>query len=176
MPKFIIPKKSSRVNLDFFKRHADAVAKDLLGRVFVSEGRKNIYLRLEEVAAFEGEAESELRQSMFSRYPGIFAYPGTLAISTKFGQNLIHISTLDINKPSCINLIAGTIFDKKGYKEYINGPGNLTYALKIDKSYNGVHLNFHKIWIGGQSIEESQVIKRNKSGVPKNCKGYFYFK
>ena len=177
MSELIIPKKSSRVALNFFKRHAEEVAKDLLGRVFVSEtNRRNIYLRLEEVAAFEGEAESELKQSMSSRYPGIYFYPGTLSVSTKFGQNLIHISTLDINKPSCINLIAGTLFDKKCYEEYINGPGNLSDALEIDKSYNGVHLNFNKIWIGGESVEKSRILKRNRSGLPENCKGYFYFK
>jgi len=172
MSELIIPKKSTRVDLDFFKRHAETVAKDLLGRVFVREvGRKTLYLRLEEVAAFEGDIEK-----MRKRYKGVLEYPGTLAISTQFGQDLIHISTLGLGEPSCVNLIAGTLFDKQGYEEYVNGPGNLSLALEIDKDYNGVLLNFNKFWIGGLAVEKNRILKRDKSGLPENCKGYFYFR
>lgn len=167
--KLIIPKQSTRVYLDFFKRHADEVAKDLLGRVLVREiGRSSIYIRLEEIAAYEGEVKSMTK--------GALEQPGTIGVSTKYGKNLIDISTLAICEPSCITLIAGTIFDRKGLENYINGPGNLSNALKIDKMYDGVPLNFAKIWIGGTPIDKEQILKRNKSDLPINCKGYFYFR
>ena len=170
MSELKIPKQQTRVYLDFFKRHADEVAKDLLGRVMIREihGKPTIYIRLEEIAAYEGEVKSMTK--------GALEQPGTIGVSTKYGKNLIDISTLAICEPSCVTLIAGTIFERKGDKKYINGPGNLAKALEIDKTYDGVPLNFAKIWIGGNPIDKEQILKRNKSGLPENCKGYFYFR
>ena len=106
-----IPKKSSRIQLDFFKRHADEVAKDLLGRIMVRErtGKNPIYVQLQEVAAYEGEMKSMAK--------GVLESPGTIGVSTKFGKNLIDLSTLDICEHSCVTLIAGTLFDKRGVRE-----------------------------------------------------------
>lgn len=162
-----IPKQSTRIYLDFFKRHAEEVAKDLLGRVLVREiGKNTIYFRLEEIAAYEGEVKTMSK--------GALEQPGTIGVSTKYGRNLIDISTLAICQSSCITLIAGTIFDKENEK-YVRGAGNLSKKLGIDKTYDGVPLNFAKIWIGGNAVEPKEILKRNLSGLPINCKGYFYF-
>ena len=169
MSELKIPKQSTRIYLDFFNRHAEKVAKDLLGRVLVREtGKNSIYVRLEEIAAYEGEAKSMTK--------GALEQPGTIGVSTKYGKNLVDISTLGICIPSCVTLIAGTLFDRKGLEKHIDGPGNLAKALDIDRTYDGVPLNFVKIWIGGYPVEPEKILKRKLSKVPENCEGYFYFK
>ncbi len=164
-----IPKQKTRIDLDFFKRHAEYVAKDLLGRVMVRErvGKPTIYVSLEEIAAYEGKVKSMTKGALES--------PGTIGISTKYGRNLIDISTLDICEYSCITLISGVIFDSRGFRDYVDGPGNLAKTLEIDKKYDGVPLNFARIWIGGDPIDKDRILKRKLSNLPKNCKGFFYF-
>lgn len=170
MTELIIPKSSTRVHMDFFRRNADEVAQDLLGRVLVKErtGKNPLYMRLDEIAAYEGEVKSMTKGALESA--------GTIGVSTKYGKHLIDISTLDICEYSCITLIGGTLFDGRGFREIINGPGKVSAALEIDKTYDGVPLNFAKIWIGGEPVIADDILKRNKSGLPENCKGYFYFK
>jgi len=165
-----IPKSSSRIHMDFFRRHAQEVAQDLLGRVLVRErvDKPTLYVQLQEVAAYEGHTKSMTKGALES--------VGTMGVSTKFGKYLIDISTLDICKYSCVTLIGGNLFDARGLRQVVNGPGKLSKALEIDKTYDGVPLNFAKIWIGGESVDAERILKRNKSGLPENCKGYFYFR
>ena len=131
-------------------------------------GRYPLYMRLDEIAAYEGEVKSMTKGALESA--------GTIGISTKYGKNLIDISTLDICEYSCITLIGGTLFNSKGVIDTYHGPGNVAKVLEIDKSYDGVPLNFAKIWIGGNPVNKENVLKRKKSGLPENCKGYFYFR
>ncbi|MEK6872157.1 MAG: DNA-3-methyladenine glycosylase [Nanoarchaeota archaeon] len=170
MSELIIPRPSTRVHMDFFQRHADEVARDLLGRVLVKEraGKSNLYVRLDEVAAYEGVVKSMTK--------GALEIPGTIGVSTKYGKNLIDLSTLSICEASCVTLIGGTLFDGKKSVEKIKGPGKLSEVLEITKNYDGVPLNFARIWIGGETVGNDKILKRNRSGLPENCKGYFYFR
>ena len=168
--KLKIPQRKTQLDLDFFEIHAIDVARDILGRTLVRErtNKPTLYLRIEEVAAYEGQLKSTSK--------GILESPGTLGISQKYGKNLIDISTLAICEPSCITLIGGTLYDRRGIREHIHGPGNLSRALEIDKTYDGVPLTFAKMWIGGEKTEKHQIKKRNLSNTTENCQGYFYFR
>lgn len=167
--KIIIPEPSSRLHLGFFARHAEDVARDLLGRVIVinRKNKDSLYARISEVAAFEGKEDS--------MYNGALYHPGLIAVSTKFGKQMIDISTLRPHAPSCVTLIAAEVLSRDN-QELVKGPGNLTSALKIDSQYDGLSIDSEAVWIGGESVDSSVIRKRNLSGVPANCKGYFYIR
>jgi len=97
--------------------------------------------------------------------------PGHIGISTKFGNNLIDIATSAEYRASCITLIA-----LETPKKTIQGPGNVSKYLQINRDFDDTPIDHPSLWIGGESVEESRVIKRTKSNVPENCRGYFYFK
>ena len=165
-------RRTEALQEDFFARHADVVAKDLLGKTLVRE-RQNaatLYAIISEVASFEGSQEDSMTE-------GALYAPGTLVVSTKHGKKMLDIATYQICKPSCVTLISAVIGDQRGVREVVEGPGNLTKVLEIDKdSFHGLPIRLSPIWIGGQAVEEDRIVKRNKSNVPRNCKGYFYFK
>jgi len=167
-----VPRRTEALEENFFARHADVVAKDLLGRTLVRE-RSNaatLYAVINEIAAYEGSQEDSMTE-------GAVYAPGTFAVSTKHGKRMLDISTYEVCKPSCITLISALIGDQRGVREFVEGPGNLAKVLEIDKdSFHGLPIRLSPIWIGGQGVDESQILKRNKSNVPRNCKGYFYFK
>ncbi len=172
-----IPKSSTRLYLDFFARASEEVAKDLLGRVMVNErkGKSPLYVQLTEIAAYEGIVGDDIEKAK-KRHKNLFYSNGVLGVSSAYGKCLIDIGTQGLCEPSCVTLIAGILFNKRGISENLQGPGNLSEALEIDRSYDGVPLNFGAIWIGGFSVDQSQIQKRNKSNVPENCKGFFYFR
>ena len=171
MSKIYIPKRTEELQEEFFARNSESVAKDLLGRTLVRERKrkKDLYASIREISAYEGQSSSMTK--------GVLYTPGTLIVSTKYGRNLLDISTQKIGDSSCITLISAIVGERGEEGELVKGPGNLTKALEIDKdSFDGWLLTLSPLWIGGQTIENDRVIKRNKSNMPSNCVGYFYFK
>ncbi|MBX4196178.1 DNA-3-methyladenine glycosylase [Candidatus Pacearchaeota archaeon] len=171
MESFQIPHKSTKITRDFFARHADEVAQDLLGRVLVferSSRRCPVYARIYEVAAYEGKADS---MSEGAQYP-----PGLMSVSNKFGKNLLDIATLGVCKPSCITLVAAHIKDSRGRSEFYQGPGNVGEALDITKEYDSFPIDMFPLWIGGKPVDRSAVKKRDLTRDIPNYKGNFYFK
>ena len=171
-----IPRKSTQIYRDFFQRDAVKVAKDLLGRVMVQErkDKPSLYVQLTEIAAYEGTNSRELKEAI-KKNPNLFYAPGIIGISTAHGKYLIDIGTREICVPSCVTLIAGNLFNREGLIKKLEGPGNISRALEIDSDYDSSPINFGQLWIGGEPIDESKIKQRNKSDIPINCKGYFYF-
>ncbi len=177
MADLIIPKKKTQIHRDFFNRDALNVAYDLLGRVMVQE-RKNkpsLYVQLTEVAAYDGIVGNDLAVAQ-KKNSNLFYAPGIIGISTSYGKHLIDIGTKRLCEPSCITLIAGNLFDKRGLRERLQGPGNLSKALEIDSEYDSSPIDFSQLWIGGEPVNKENIKQRKKSNAPKNCKGYFYFR
>ena len=92
----------------------------------------------------------------------------------KYGKHLLDIATDKTAKPSCITLVAAELYDGRGFRERLQGPGNLTEALEIDKDEDGLPLRVASFWIGGKPVSENQILRRRLSTVPRNCKGFFY--
>ena len=173
----IIPRKSSQIHRDFFERDAVTVAKDLLGRVMVQErgSKPSLYVQLTEIAAYDGIVGKDLEAAQ-KKNPNLFYAPGVIGISTVYGKHLIDVGTQGLCKPSCVTLVAGNLFDKRGLREKLQGPGNLSKALEIDSDYDSSPINFGQLWVGGDAVDADRIKQRNKSNVPTNCKGYFYFR
>lgn len=155
-----------RLRQEFYARSADEVARDTLGRyIFVRQKDDEIIqARLREIGAYEGATNSSP--------DGIYYSPGIVFISTKFGQRLLHVSTGQGKKASCLTLRSADFNDKN-----IRGPGNLTKLLGINRDnqqlYDGQNVYGRKVWIGGDSVPED-IIKR-RDGNSENCLGYYYF-
>jgi 3-methyladenine DNA glycosylase Mpg len=173
MVQIYIPQKSEALNEEFFARHAEEVAKDLLGRTLVRErpNKATLYAVINEVSAWEGDKEKSMTK-------GALYAPGTLLVSTKFGNHMLDISTYKIGELSCITLIAASIGDERGVRESAQGPGKLTKALEIEKdSFNGLPLRLSQyLWFGGPAASPDRIAQRSISKAPKNCRGYFYLK
>jgi 3-methyladenine DNA glycosylase Mpg len=170
--EIILPDKRSRLERKFFSRRSDIVAQDLLGRILVHErpDAATLYLLIKEASAYQGKIKSTSK--------GLLCAPGTIGISTKYGQRMLDIATGEIAEPSCVTLIGGQIYDGRGFRVAVNGPGKLTSSLEIDRNYDGliVDLGVSPVWIGGESVGDEQILRRKKSNTPENCLGYFYLK
>ena len=112
-----IPIRTEALEENFFARHADIVATDLLGRTLVREKpyAATLYAVINEIAAFEGSQEDSMTE-------GAVYAPGTFSVSTKHGKRMLDISTYEVCKPSCITLISALIGDQRGVREFVEGP------------------------------------------------------
>ncbi len=158
----------NHLDKSFFARDPEIVAKELLGTYIIRVVRADRILRgrICEVAAYEGRAK---------KTHDVVDYPaGTLGVSTKYGKHLIDIATGKRDDSSCVTLI-GALFECDS--ELIQGPGNLSKVLEVDRQYDGSPINGQDLWIEKDphyKPTEVEVKKRDKSGLPENCRGYFY--
>jgi 3-methyladenine DNA glycosylase Mpg len=153
---------------DFFRRGSDIVAKDLLGRYlvrFFPGINTHVVGQIREVAAYQGETDSSSE--------GLNESAGMITVSRKMGRNLLDIATGNDDSASCITLRAAAFyFDDI---ENVQGPGLLTEALQIDKDFSGYDIgSCDDLWIEGDGVSPDVIRRRNKSGLPNNCLGYFY--
>jgi DNA-3-methyladenine glycosylase len=159
----------TKLGRDFFAKPAVDVAYGLLGREIVRRfNGTDVKGVIVEVSAWEGTTPSS---SDGMRYA-----PGTIGVSTKFGKHLLDIATELKDVSSCVTLIAAE-FDWNGKKQVVQGPGLVTAALKIDRSFDQQKIYENpNVYIIGGHMPAQDVLKRDKKGVPANCKGYFYLK
>jgi len=160
------PDLDSRVERAYFARNAVEVAKELLGKTIVRqfEGSREAFAMIREVVAWQGEEESSAATLKYA--------PGMVGISKKMGHFLIDIATGRQNRPSCVTLV-GLYSPDNGI---IQGPGNVSTYLHVDDMLDSAPIDHPCLWIGGESVDPQRIIKRNKTKVPSNCRGYFYFK
>ena len=165
--EIIIPKLSTKVNRKFFARGAEEVARDLLGRTLVRESKTLLYARLTEVAPWE-ESDLMAKETLYA--------PGTFLVLTRYAKKVLGVATEETGVPSCVTLISAAIRDRRGFREYVEGPGNLARALEVEKELDGVPIDFSPMWIGGESVDENRIHYKKPLKLPAGCKGYFYFK
>ena len=156
---------NERLTRGHFVRRADYIAKDLLGRVIVSQahGHEEVYARIKEVAAWEGEEKSSAKTIKYG--------PGLVGVSKKHGKSLIDIGTSSQSRASCVTLIA--LETPEGI---IQGPARVANYLHIDDMFDGAPIDDPFLWIGGEIVNRQRVTKRAVPNAPGNCLGYFYYK
>ena len=164
-----LKQKYTKLDESFFSAGAKTVAQGLLGtylvRVFPNGSR--VVGRIHEVAAYGGVTKTSSEGMLYA--------PGTLSVSTKFGKNLIDIATGDKGESSCVTLISA-LFDWGKDKQLVQGPGNLSRALGIDKSYDKKSIVGKDLWIELREQYEGEIRERNLSNAPANWKGTFYIR
>jgi 3-methyladenine DNA glycosylase Mpg len=162
-------RKHTKLDESFFAADADDVAQALLGtylvRVFPNGSK--VVGRIQEVAAYDGETKTSS--------DGMLYRPGTLTVSTKFGRHLIDIATGDNGQPSCVTLISG-LFDWGNRRQLVQGPGNLSRALGIDREYDGRSINERDFWIESREEYNGEIRERSLTNRPANCQGVYYIR
>lgn len=132
-----------KLNKEYFKQDVLFLAQDLLGKFLCRNiDGKTIKLRITETECYNGknDSASHAHRKKTLRNKIMFKQGGCLYIYLCYGIHyLLNIVTGERNAPQGV-LIRGV--------ENFKGPGILTKALKIDKSFNGVNLATSKeIWL-----------------------------
>jgi len=159
-----VPSLKTRLSQDYFEQQARVVVNDLLGMTIVhriSEDELRLAL-IREVSGWQGKVKSSAKTIGYT--------PGTIGISKKYGHNLIDIATGSHHTPSCIMLVA--LNTPEGLVE---GPGKVSKYLSVDDSSDKTPVDGTQFWIGGDAVSPDRIKKREKSNLPENCIGYFYY-
>jgi DNA-3-methyladenine glycosylase len=133
-----------RLNFEFYNNHALEVAPLLLGKILVRrfDDGKEIRLRITETEAYCGESDTACHAKVgrTNRTKPLYDKGGTVYVYLCYGiHNLINVVTGEKDDPQAV-LIRGV--------EGFSGPGRLTRALSIDRSFNEDDFSTsHRIWI-----------------------------
>ena len=120
------------LNKDFFNRDVLDVAPDLLGKILIRKFDDDTYLRfrITETEAYRGQEDKacHAHKGRTVRTEVMFHDPGTIYIYLIYGMYwMLNFVTEKKDIPQAVLIRAVEGFD---------GPGKLTKALEIDKSFN----------------------------------------
>ena len=149
-----------RLNRDFYSRDVLTVAPDLLCKnLVISQAGIAESFKIIEVEAYRGEDDqaSHARFGKTARNSIMYGEGGFLYIYLIYGMYwMLNIVTGPPGDPQAILV--------RGLKN-LSGPGVLTRALGIDKSYHGEDLvHSERIWIEDRG-EKPQVIQKPRVGI-----------
>ncbi len=155
-----------RLNRNFFARRADIVAKELLGKVLVvKHGDVKLKGKIVETEAYFGEwdpasrareGKKQFNRILFEGMPGqVFVYYVHKHLMLNFLAKPVSAVLIRAVEP-----LEGIEFMKEKRKvedirELCSGPGRLTQAFGIDKSFYGEDaVNSKRIWVEEQKVKE----------------------
>jgi len=159
------PAIETRLDREYFADQAKIIAPDLLGRIIVRQfpDDREVLARIKEVSAWQGSTDRTARTAKYA--------PGMIGISKKFGHYMIDIATGRQDSASCV-----TIFAIEGIDGVIQGPGNVSTYLHVDEMLDSAPIDHPCFWIGGEPIGKEEILRRNKSKMPSNFRGSYYYK
>ena len=168
-----------KLGKEFFSRDAEIVAKELLGKILIrKQGNKLLKAKIVETEAYYGSEDpasracqnGDLRETMKKD-------AGTILVYGIHRQWLINFVTGREGKAEAVLLRA---LEPLNFKANTKGPGLLTKALKIDKSFHNQNIvNNESLFIIEPEIkEEIDIIESFRVGVKKDLpnKLRFYIK
>ncbi|MEM4152716.1 MAG: DNA-3-methyladenine glycosylase [Candidatus Pacearchaeota archaeon] len=172
---------SKKLKQNFFRRKAEDVARELIGRKLV----RNLEEKILSGIIIETEVHSR-EQKRTPKTEGAFADAGIIHMYPSQGKLILAIATGDFNEYSEISIRAlkplegiERMIKNRGTRDYTtltNGPGKLTQALQITKDFNGKAIyDSHELWIEGESANNSQIVY-SKQGNSKDSGGVFKLK
>jgi DNA-3-methyladenine glycosylase len=146
-----------RLGYDFYQKDAVSAAKALLGKILVREiNGKKILVKIVDTEAYMGaedKASHAYANKKTKRTETMFKKGGLAYIYLIYGMYYcFNIVTSEENNPHAVLIRAveplqgleiikeNRQIKSKKIEELTNGPGKLSQALKIDKSFNGCDL------------------------------------
>ena len=131
------------IKKEFFKRDALEVAPELVGKLLVRKvNNKIIKLRISEVEVYRGEEDTacHAHKGKTKRTEIMYEQGGIYYVYLCYGMHyMLNIVTGKKDNPQAV-LIRATVEDA--------GPGKLTKALEIDKTFNGKEvLKKNELWL-----------------------------
>jgi len=158
---------SRRLGAAFYRRPAQEVARDLLGRTLCRElpGGRVLRGRLVEVEAYVGteDAASHAHRGRTHRNRWMFEAGGLAYVYLVYGMHhCMNVVTGEAGHPSAVLLRATE--SPNGMSA--SGPGRLTRAFSIDLALDGASLLEGALWLeAGEPVPDRKVRRTRRIGV-----------
>ena len=158
-----------KIGKDFFERDAEIIARDLLGKILVRKlGRKEIRARIVETEAYYDDKDPASRACKNGDLKKTMEMEaGTILVYGVHNNWLINFVTNKKNKAEAVLLRA---LEPLNFSAKTSGPGLLTKALKIDKSFHKKDVcNCDELWLEFLENEESfKIVESKRIGVKED--------
>jgi len=168
----------------FFRRDADALARDLIGRVLVRElDGERLVLRIVETEAYLGagdRASHAFAGRRTERVRAMYLDGGHAYVFFVYGMHhCLNVVAREAGVPQAVLLRAGAAVEGvermaalRGLRraprpgELAGGPGRLCRALAIDRSFDGADLRAGDLWLGpGTPVADAEVVVGPRVGI-----------
>lgn len=138
-----------KLSRSFYNRSADQVAEALLGTILVvSNQQRALKAKIVETEAYVGSHDLACHASKGKtpRTQVMFGPPGYAYVYFIYGMYyMLNFVTSSVNDSQAVLIRATEPLD--GWKADLSGPGKLTRAFHIDKTFNGLDLCGDKIFV-----------------------------
>ena len=152
---------ANRLGRDFYTRDVLDIAGEILGKsIVVHQNNEQHSHTVTEVEIYRGVEDKgcHVSRGRTKRNEIMFDHGGLLYVYLIYGMHwMLNIVTGNREEPQAL-LIRGL--------EDINGPGRLTKALGIDRSFHGEDLvTSPRIWIDNVSVNSREIIQKPRVGI-----------
>ncbi|MGM0530459.1 MAG: DNA-3-methyladenine glycosylase [Bacteroidota bacterium] len=152
---------TNRLGRNFYTRDVLNIAEEILGKpIVVNQNNEQQRYAITEVEIYRGEEDKgcHVSRGRTKRNEIMFDQGGLLYVYLIYGMHwMLNIVTGNIEEPQAL-LIRGL--------ENISGPGRLTKALGIDRSFHGEDLaTSPRIWIGNIPVNKREIIRKPRIGI-----------
>jgi len=170
--------------LDFYRRPAEEVAPDLLGRLLVRRiGRQRLVLRLVEVEAYLGapdRAAHAWNNRRTARNESLYLPGGHAYVYFIYGMHwCLNVVCGEKDEGGAVLLRAGEplrgetamrarrgLADRVRPGDVAGGPGKLAQALGVDRALDGARLDGREVWIApGEPLPRARIATGPRIGV-----------
>lgn len=169
----------TRLHRAFYRRPAEDVARELLGRVLVHADRDGTLRgRIVEVEAYTGETDpgSHAYRGRTARNAVMFGPPGHLYTYVSYGMHVCMNVVTDGDGVAGAVLVRAleplvgmdVMSERRAYRplaELCNGPGKLCQAMGISMADNGADLETGNLWIDDDGFIPSAVATSTRVGL-----------
>jgi DNA-3-methyladenine glycosylase len=127
--------------VSFYARDARTVARDLLGKLLVRHGPEPRVGRIVETEAYLGEHDlaSHARFGRTGRTEVMYGPPGRSYVYLIYGiYDMLNVVCGEEGDPQAV--LVRALEPVSGIEARVKGPGRLTRALAIDRTFNGLPL------------------------------------
>ena len=163
---------TQKLQKNFFSRDAKTVAKELLGKILVRKiNGKKFKTKIVETEAYFGKEDcasraSKCRLGKNSVFEIMWGEAGRILVYNVHKYIMFCIVTGEKNKAEAILIRALEPLD---FEARLNGPGLLTNALKINKTYFGKDIcSLRDLWIEEDKSMEFEIVESFRIGVKKD--------
>lgn len=127
----------------FYRRDAQEVARDLLGKLLIRHGDHVRKVgRIVETEAYLGEHDmaSHARYGRTGRTEVMYGAPGRSYVYLIYGMyDMLNVVCAEEGNPQAV--LVRALEPVSGISARVDGPGKLTRALEIDRTFNALPLN-----------------------------------
>jgi DNA-3-methyladenine glycosylase len=150
-----------RIGREFYTRDILDIAGEILGKALVINQKDGQYRHaITEVEIYRGAEDkgSHVSRGRTKRNEIMFDQGGLLYVYLVYGMHwMLNVVTGKTEEPQAL-LIRGI--------EKINGPGRLTKALGIDRSFHGEDLvTSRRIWVENTPVNNREIIQKPRVGI-----------